>query len=48
VRRWQLDNLTTIDAQNELSALVSLSWNKVNTAETKAQHASGASPSGGK
>jgi hypothetical protein len=48
VRRWQLDNLTTIDEQNELSALVSAAWDKVNAAETKAQHASGASPSGGK
>jgi zona occludens toxin (predicted ATPase) len=48
VRRWQLDNLTTIDEQNELSALVSAAWDKVNAAETKAQHASGLSPSGGK
>lgn len=48
VRRWQLDNLTTIDEQNELSALVSAAWEKVNSAETKAQHASGSSPSGGK
>jgi zona occludens toxin (predicted ATPase) len=48
VRRWQLDNLTTIDEQNELSALVSAAWDKVNAAETKAQHASGATPSGGK
>jgi zona occludens toxin (predicted ATPase) len=48
VRRWQLDNLTTIDEQNELSALVSSAWEKVNAAETKAQHASGSSPSGGK
>jgi zona occludens toxin (predicted ATPase) len=48
VRRWQLDNLTTIDEQNELSALVSAAWDKVNAAETKAQHASGSSPSGGK
>jgi hypothetical protein len=48
VRRWQLDNLTTIDEQNELSALVSAAWDKVNAAETKAQHASGASSSGGK
>ena len=48
VRRWQLDNLTTIDEQNELSALVSAAWEKVNAAETKAQHASGSSPSGGK
>jgi len=48
VRRWQLDNLTTIDEQNELSAIVSAAWDKVNAAETKAQHASGASPSGGK
>ena len=47
-RRWQLDNLTTIDEQNELSALVSAAWDKVNAAETKAQHASGSSPSGGK
>ena len=48
VRRWQLDNLTTIDEQNDLSALVSAAWEKVNAAETKAQHASGSSPSGGK
>jgi len=48
VRRWQLDNLTTIDEQNKLSAIVSAAWDKVNAAETKAQHASGASPSGGK
>ncbi len=48
VRRWQLDNLTTIDEQNELSALVSAAWEKVNAAETKAQHASGSSSSGGK
>lgn len=48
VRRWQLDNLKTIDEQNELSALVSAAWEKVNAAETKAQHASGSSPSGGK
>jgi hypothetical protein len=48
VRRWQLDNLTTIDEQNELSELVSAAWEKVNAAETKAQHASGSSPSGGK
>jgi hypothetical protein len=48
VRRWQLENLTTIDEQNELSELVSAAWEKVNAAETKAQHASGSSPSGGK
>lgn len=48
VRRWQLDNLTTIDEQNELSALVSDAWEKVNAAETKAQHASGSSSSVGK
>lgn len=48
VRRWQLDNLTTIDEQNELSELVSAAWEKVNAAETKAQHSSGSSPSGGK
>lgn len=48
VRRWQLDNLSSIDEQNELSALVSAAWERVNAAETKAQHASGSSPSGGK
>jgi len=48
VRRWQLDNLTTIDEQNELTAIVSAAWDKVNAAETKAQHASGSSSSGGK
>ena len=48
VRRWQLDNLTTIAEQNELSALVSDAWEKVNAAETKAQHSSGSISSGGK
>jgi hypothetical protein len=48
VRRWQLDNLTTIDEQNELTAIVSAAWDKVNAAETKAQHASGSSSSVGK
>jgi hypothetical protein len=48
VRRWQLDNLTTIDEQNELTAIVSAAWDKVNAAETKAQHSSGSSSSGGK
>jgi hypothetical protein len=48
VRRWQLDNLTTIDEQNELTAIVSSAWDKVNAAETKAQHSSGSSSSGGK
>ena len=48
VRRWQLENLTTIDEQNELSELVSAAWEKVNASETKAQHASGSSSSGGK
>jgi hypothetical protein len=48
VRRWQLDNLKTIDEQNELTAIVSAAWDKVNAAETKAQHASGSSSSVGK
>jgi hypothetical protein len=48
VRRWQLENLTTIDEQNDLSALVSAAWDKINAAETKAQHASESSSSGGK
>jgi len=48
VRRWQLDNLTTIDEQNELTDIVSAAWDKVNAAETKAQHSSGSSSSGGK
>jgi hypothetical protein len=48
VRRWQLDNLTTIDEQNELSALVSAAWERVNAAETKAKHASTGSTESGK
>lgn len=47
VRRWQLENLTTLEEQNELSALVSAAWERVNAAETKAKHAStGTSDSG--
>jgi hypothetical protein len=47
VRRWQLENLTTLEEQNELSALVSAAWERVNAAETKAKHAStGTSESG--
>ena len=48
VRRWQLDNLTTIDEQNELSAIVSAAWERVNASETKAQHQSPGSTSAGK
>jgi len=48
VRRWQLDNLTTIDEQNELSALVSAAWERVNAAETKAKHTSTGSNDSGK
>jgi hypothetical protein len=48
VRRWQLDNLTTLDEQNELSALVSAAWERVNAAETKAKHASTGSTESGK
>ena len=48
VRRWQLDNLTTLDEQNELSALVSAAWERVNAAETKAKHAPTGSTDSGK
>ena len=48
VRRWQLDNLTTLEEQNELSALVSAAWERVNAAETKAKHASTGSTESGK
>ena len=48
VRRWQLENLTTLEEQNELSALVSAAWERVNAAETKAKHASTGSTDSGK
>ena len=48
VRRWQLDNLSSIEEQNELSAVVSAAWERVNAAETKAQHQSPGSTSAGK
>jgi hypothetical protein len=48
VRRWQLDNLTTLDEQNELTALVSVAYDRVNAAETKAKHASTGSTESGK
>jgi hypothetical protein len=48
VRRWQLDNLTTLDEQNELTALVSAAYDRVNAAETKAKHASTGSTESGK
>jgi len=48
VRRWQLENLTTLEEQNELSALVSAAWERVNAAETKAKHASTGSAESGK
>jgi len=48
VRRWQLDNLTTIDEQNDLSALVSAAWERVNASETKAKHPSTGNNDSGK
>jgi hypothetical protein len=48
VRRWQLDNLTTLEEQNELTALVSAAYDRVNAAETKAKHASTGSTESGK
>jgi hypothetical protein len=48
VRRWQLENLTTLEEQNELSALVSAAWERVNAAETKAKHASTGTTESGK
>lgn len=48
VRRWQLENLTTLEEQNELSAIVSAAWERVNAAETKAKHASTGSTESGK
>jgi hypothetical protein len=48
VRRWQLENLTTLEEQNELSSLVSAAWERVNAAETKAKHASTGSTESGK
>jgi hypothetical protein len=48
VRRWQLENLTTLDEQNELTALVSAAYDRVNAAETKAKHASTGSTESGK
>jgi hypothetical protein len=48
VRRWQLENLTTLEVQNELSALVSAAWERVNAAETKAKHASTGTTESGK
>lgn len=40
VRRWQLDNITDLDDQNDLSKLVSAAWDRVNASETKAKHPS--------
>jgi hypothetical protein len=48
VRRWQLENLTTLEEQNELSAIVSAAWERVNAAETKAKHSSTGSTESGK
>jgi hypothetical protein len=48
VRRWQLENLTTLEEQNELTALVSAAYDRVNAAETKAKHASTGSTESGK
>jgi len=48
VRRWQLENLTTLEEQDELSALVSAAWERVNASETRAQHASTGSTESGK
>jgi hypothetical protein len=49
VRRWQLENIESLEDQNELSRLVSQAWDKVNASETSAQHASPATgPTGGK
>jgi hypothetical protein len=48
VRRWQLENLTTLEEQNELTALVSAAYDRVNAAETKAKHASTGSTDSGK
>jgi hypothetical protein len=48
VRRWQLENLTTLEEQNELTALVSAAYDRVNAAETKAKHASPGSTESGK
>jgi hypothetical protein len=48
VRRWQLENLTTLKDQDELSALVDAAWARVNAAETKAKHASTGSTESGK
>ena len=48
VRHWQLDNLDSIAAQDELSAIVGAAWNRVNAAETKAQHQSPGSTTSGK
>jgi hypothetical protein len=48
VRRWQLENLTTLEEQNELSALVSAAWERVNASETKAKHSSTGTTDSGK
>ena len=40
VRRWQLENITDLDDQNDLSKLVSAAWDRVNASETKAKHPS--------
>lgn len=48
VRRWQLDNLSSIEEQNELSSVVSSAWERVNAAETKSKHPSTGSTDSGK
>ena len=47
VRRWQLENITDLDDQNELSKLVSAAWDRVNAAETKAKNPSAGAPTSG-
>ena len=44
VRRWQMENIATLEEQNELSRVVSAAWERVNAAETKAKHPA---PAGG-
>lgn len=48
VRRWQFDNLTTKQEEEDLSAIVSAEYELVNAAETKAKHASTGSTDSGK
>ena len=44
VRRWQMENIATLEEQNELSRVVSAAWERVNAAETEAKHPA---PAGG-